>query len=139
MEKSGRILAANAAGRALRETEPERVQERLMSALDSATPTDGVQLRRLDALDDCEDCYLALFSAPEKTLETRLATCRERWGLSERQTQVLGLLVDGACNKDIAVALDCAVNTVENHLGALLHRSQSESRAQLISRFWKES
>jgi DNA-binding NarL/FixJ family response regulator len=37
------------------------------------------------------------------------------------------------------VALNCAVNTVENHVSALLHRAGCSSRAELIARFWQET
>jgi DNA-binding CsgD family transcriptional regulator len=76
---------------------------------------------------------------PKDSLEARLAACRERWGLSERQTQVLGQLVGGASNKELSTALGCAVNTVENHVSALLHRAGCSSRGELVARFWKES
>jgi len=60
--------------------------------------------------------YLVILSG-DKSVETRVATLRSRWSLTERQTQVLSLLATGDQNKDIATKLNCAPRTVEVHVG----------------------
>jgi DNA-binding CsgD family transcriptional regulator len=68
--------------------------------------------------------------------ETRLQRAADRWRLTPRQIDVLRVLVRGKANKEIAVDLECAENTVELHVTQLLRRAGVVSRAELISRFF---
>lgn len=68
----------------------------------------------------------------------RLERATAAWGLTGRQVEVLALVAQGLCNKEIAARLVCADNTVEAHLSAIFRKSASESRAALIARFWSE-
>ena len=137
VDRRGHVVAANAAGRALRDMEPQRTRGRLLAAMgENAVATSDVQLHRVEALGAAEH-HLALVDVPRDAMAARLAACRERWGISERQAQVLGHLVGGASNKELSTALGCAVNTVENHVSALLRRAGCSSRSELVARFWK--
>jgi FixJ family two-component response regulator len=61
---------------------------------------------------------------------------RERYAqLSERETEVLGLIVAGLTNKEIGRALDLSPRTVETHRANLFGKLQAESLAQLIRRY----
>jgi len=61
---------------------------------------------------------------------------RERYAqLSEREREVLGLIVEGLTNKEIARALTLSPRTVETHRGNLFAKLQAESLAQLIRRY----
>ncbi|MFW5329847.1 response regulator transcription factor [Hydrogenophaga sp. ZJX-1] len=61
---------------------------------------------------------------------------RERYAqLSEREREVLGLIVAGLTNKEIGRALDLSPRTVETHRANLFAKLQAESLAQLIRRF----
>jgi DNA-binding NarL/FixJ family response regulator len=68
--------------------------------------------------------------------EDLLAHHRRAWQLTERQAEVLALLVEGGSNKDIATALGCALRTVELHVSALLEKSGHPSRASIVASFW---
>jgi FixJ family two-component response regulator len=58
---------------------------------------------------------------------------RERHAqLSEREREVLGLIVAGLTNKEIGRALDLSPRTVETHRANLFAKLQAESLAQLI-------
>jgi RNA polymerase sigma factor (sigma-70 family) len=58
---------------------------------------------------------------------------RERFAqLSEREREVLGLIVAGLTNKEIGCALDLSPRTVETHRANLFAKLQAESLAQLI-------
>jgi two-component system, LuxR family, response regulator FixJ len=58
---------------------------------------------------------------------------RERYAqLSEREREVLGLIVAGLTNKEIGRALDLSPRTVESHRANLFAKLQAESLAQLI-------
>ncbi|HSV55089.1 MAG TPA: response regulator [Burkholderiaceae bacterium] len=58
---------------------------------------------------------------------------RERYAqLSEREREVLGLIVAGLTNKEIGRALEVSPRTVETHRANLFAKLQAESLAQLI-------
>lgn len=61
---------------------------------------------------------------------------RERYAqLSEREREVLGLIVAGLTNKDIARALELSPRTVETHRANLFAKLGAESLAQLIRQY----
>jgi len=55
--------------------------------------------------------------------------------LSEREREVLGLIVSGLTNKEIGRALNLSPRTVETHRANLFAKLQAESLAQLIRRY----
>ncbi len=61
-----------------------------------------------------------------------------RWQLRVRQRAVLGLLVRGCSNKEIARQLGCVEATVEYHVTGLLRATDSANRASLVTKFWNE-
>ena len=61
---------------------------------------------------------------------------RERYAqLSEREREVLGLIVAGLTNKEIGRALDLSPRTVETHRANLFTKLQAESLALLIRQY----
>lgn len=62
-----------------------------------------------------------------------LAACRIAWEvlLTERELEVAMRVVDGAANREIAVALDVSVRTVEVHVGRVLNKLGVRSRVEL--------
>jgi len=61
---------------------------------------------------------------------------RERFGhLSEREREVLGLIVAGLTNKDIGRALELSPRTVETHRANVFAKLGAESLAQLIRQY----
>jgi two-component system response regulator FixJ len=63
-------------------------------------------------------------------------TARERYAqLSPREQEVLGLIVAGLTNKEIARALDLSPRTVESHRANLFTKLKTESLAQLIRQY----
>lgn len=75
-------------------------------------------------------------AAGAEGLAGRLERARTRWSLTRRQTEVLGLLVQGRTNREIAAALGCREGTVEVHVSGLLGRCGAENRAALTAMFW---
>jgi DNA-binding CsgD family transcriptional regulator len=73
---------------------------------------------------------------PLAELERRIAGAAERWGLTPRQTEVLGQVARGRCNKDIAKELNLQGGTVEIHVSQILKKASAESRATLIAQIW---
>ncbi len=61
---------------------------------------------------------------------------RERYAqLSEREREVLGLIVAGLTNKEIGRALEVSPRTVETHRANLFAKLEAESLAQLIRHY----
>lgn len=61
---------------------------------------------------------------------------RQRYDqLSEREREVLGLIIEGLTNKEIARALGLSPRTVETHRANLFAKLEVESLAQLIRRY----
>lgn len=61
---------------------------------------------------------------------------RERYAqLSEREREVLGLIVEGLTNKEIGRALGLSPRTVETHRANLFDKLAADSLAQLIRRY----
>ena len=59
---------------------------------------------------------------------------REAGGeLSERELEVLRLLVDGASNKGIAQRLSLSENTVKAHLSHIFNKLGVQSRAEAVA------
>jgi len=119
----GSVLHANAAGRALLDSDRTGTEQQLASGL-------GVQSANIDA-----DLRLAVVQRPADP-SPRVAAARVRWHLTPRQSQVLRHLASGLSNRAIAIELGCAESTIELHVSALLQKSLCESRAQLVARLW---
>ncbi len=61
---------------------------------------------------------------------------RERYAaLSEREKEVLGLIVEGLTNKEIGRALGLSPRTVETHRANIFDKLETSSLAQLIRRY----
>jgi DNA-binding NarL/FixJ family response regulator len=68
----------------------------------------------------------------------RIGMIARRWGLTPRQSSVLLLVAEGASNRTIAERLACSEKTVELHVSALLAKTRTVSRSQLVASFWTE-
>ncbi len=53
--------------------------------------------------------------------------------LSSREKEVINLIFHGACNREIAIELCIAENTVKNHLRAILDKLHLQNRVQLAT------
>ncbi|BAP44089.1 regulatory protein, LuxR [Pseudomonas sp. StFLB209] len=53
--------------------------------------------------------------------------------MTSRERQVLGLLLQGRTNKEIAEQLSISGYTVRDHVSSLLRKSRVKSRTQLIA------
>jgi len=65
-----------------------------------------------------------------------LAGGGERWeglGITVREVDVLGLVVEGLANKEIAQRLSLSPRTVEKHVEALFRKLDARSRTQLVA------
>lgn len=70
------------------------------------------------------------------SLGTRAA--RSLPNLTPQQVDVLGRLLLGFANKEIATALRCSVKNVEYHIGQILRKTRCSSRTQLVAHVWQQ-
>lgn len=63
----------------------------------------------------------------------RMADSLTREHLTGREADVLGLLVQGCCNKTIARQLEIAVGTVKAHVKGIMSKLHASSRTQAVS------
>jgi DNA-binding CsgD family transcriptional regulator len=54
-------------------------------------------------------------------------------GLSEREREVLAILVDGGSNKEIARSLQVSIHTAKFHVASLRDKLQARGRAELVA------
>ncbi|RUR09435.1 response regulator transcription factor [Legionella sp. km772] len=55
--------------------------------------------------------------------------------LSERERQIINLILDGKLNKQIAYELSISISTVEAHRANIMHKMQAKNVAQLIKMY----
>jgi DNA-binding NarL/FixJ family response regulator len=75
---------------------------------------------------------LAEFSRLPQPSPTRAGSLPEP--LSERETEILGLLAQGLTNKEIAARLFLAEGTVKNYVSSILGKIGARDRAQAVIR-----
>ena len=61
--------------------------------------------------------------------------------LTEREVQVMNLIVNGLSNKDVGAELGISLKTVESHRAKVMSKMHSESFAELVTMVarWRES
>jgi RNA polymerase sigma factor (sigma-70 family) len=64
--------------------------------------------------------------------DARRANAERLAHLTQREREVLDLVVAGKTNRDIAEALDISVKTVEAHRSRLMEKVEAESVAELV-------
>jgi DNA-binding NarL/FixJ family response regulator len=120
--KSGSVLDSNEAGRAMLDRDRRAVE----AQLPASKPV---------ALDAQSDLQLAVIEA-RGDVSPRVTAARARWQLTQRQAEVLRLVGQGYSNKAAGRALRCTESTVELHVSALMQKSRSRNRAELVARLW---
>ena len=59
------------------------------------------------------------------------------YGLSERETEVLELILQGKNNQNIASSLQLSPSTVKVHVHNILKKTELKNRQELTQDFWK--
>lgn len=87
-----------------------------------------------------EQCLLEIvqkYLSKPVDLDT-IESINERIGrLSERERQVLNLILEGKLNKEVAYGLSISISTVEAHRANIMKKMQAKNLAQLIKLYLK--
>jgi DNA-binding NarL/FixJ family response regulator len=67
----------------------------------------------------------------------RMVRAQARWGLTSRETDILGLVCTGQTNKEIALTLGRAESTVELHVTRVMRKAGLTNRASLVAHFYQ--
>jgi DNA-binding NarL/FixJ family response regulator len=108
----GPALAAGAQGYLLKDTSPDELARGVRALMAGGA---------------------ALEPAVAARLLERLGESDHNGGLSDREREVLGLLVDGASNKGIAHQLSLSENTVKAHISHIFDKLGVQSRAEAVA------
>ena len=129
----GSIREANAAGRALLHREGRSLHDELRaSCLATTGHARWVVTPVRTSAGNIE--YLAILRARDEVdLASRVERAARRMGLTPRQRDVLGRLVEGAPTRASAHGSGYRPGRVEVHVTALLHKAQVASRAELVA------
>lgn len=107
-------LCAGATGYILKELAPSSILEHIRTAAAGGSPMSGSIARKVIA-----------------TFQTKPVSTSP---LSQRETEVLGLLVEGNNHRTIAEKLFVSANTVKAHIKNIYHKLEVHTRAEAVSR-----
>lgn len=132
----GRVEAANTLGRAALERSPAGVRKSLSEALAQGERSERYRVTWLEGAGLPRHALLVESGGPDAG--GLAAVAARRWGLTEREREVLVQIAHGRANKAISVALGCSDKTVELHVTRLLRKTEVDSRSALIAKLWRQ-
>lgn len=136
VDDEGRVLEANAAARELLASGTALPSLPMETDSRTSPPADlPWTILRVDTPPESSPEYLLVRSSSgEALLREHVRVASERWSLTRRQIEVLGMLVEGHTNYAIMTALAISLRTVEVHVTALLRKADCVSRSALAAR-----
>lgn len=112
-------LKAGASGYLLKRSSPAEILAAIRDIHQGGAPMSSQIARKL----------VTSFQTPEPGLEP------EGEPLSERETEVLGLLTKGYSGKEIADKMSVSINTVKTHIKHIYQKLHVRSRSEILLRF----
>lgn len=112
-------LKAGASGYLLKRSSPAEILSAIRDIHQGGAPMSSQIARKL----------VTSFQTPEPGLEP------EGEPLSERETEVLGLLTKGYSGKEIADKMSVSINTVKTHIKHIYQKLHVRSRSEILLRF----
>lgn len=80
--------------------------------------------------------WLMLMLRPfPNVISVDLEALRRRWSLTRREAEVAAACIAGRSTAEICEALSISRETVKTHVARLLHKSDCQSRTQLIAKY----
>ena len=78
--------------------------------------------------------------SPARAINPRIAflVAKERFGLTNREHEVLSLLLEGLKNAEIAPVLNISITTVNDYVQNVMRKAGIQKRAQLFKRIFLE-
>jgi len=119
-DKIFKALCAGASGYLLKTSPPEEIKKAVMEVVDGGAPMNAQIARKV----------LDMF--------TGLAVPSENYGLTEREREILGLMVDGHAKKKIAEVLFLSYFTVDTHIKNIYSKLHVHSRSGAVAKVFKE-
>jgi DNA-binding NarL/FixJ family response regulator len=114
-------LCAGASGYLLKDTSPENAIEAIEEVLAGGAPMNATIAHTV----------LEMF--------TKLATPKGNYGLTDREKEILKLMVSGSTKKKIAEQLCVSFHTVNTHLKNIYSKLQVHTRSGAVSKVYKEN
>ncbi|MCI8422636.1 MAG: helix-turn-helix transcriptional regulator [Lawsonibacter sp.] len=81
-----------------------------------------------------EECYVCLFFDLSYVMEQILSQMQRDFGLTEREMEVLHLLLRGFSNEQISASLFVSVPTVKKHLAAIYSKLEIKNQKQILEK-----
>jgi len=91
-----------------------------------------------DAIKTVMSCDQFLHEPVKKMLLQSLGGKRSKIMITRREKEILGLIVNGLANKEIAAQLNLSIRTVENHRNHLLQKLDVNNTAGLVKKAIEE-
>jgi len=123
-EKVFNAVCAGASGYLLKPSEPEHIIAAIRDLNDGSAPINGFIASRM----------LEMFS----DLGSRFSLPAEDYGLTQREREILKLLVDGMSTDQIAVQLSRSYHTVDSHIRNIYDKLHVHSRSLVIAKAVRE-
>lgn len=102
-----------------------------------ARASSGTWLRITAARTDSGDGHVALVLEPAHVTDL-IPMVLEGFGLTERETDIVGHLARGLTTREIAAELSLSAHTVRDHVKAILRKCGVSSRGELVARLFAE-
>jgi len=119
-DKIVHAICAGASGYLLKNTQGEKIIESLKEILNGGAPINAQIARKV----------MQMFS--------KIATPGGDYGLTEREKEILRLLVDGSIAKQIADKLSVSYHTIDTHIRNIYSKLQVHNRSGAIAKALKE-
>jgi DNA-binding CsgD family transcriptional regulator len=124
------IRELNAPARRLLDADGDAIRTALADAVAGRPTVRRVQLTRLQAR-GIADHWLAVVDVDR--VEACVGAASQRFGLTQREAEVLLWVVRGASNQRIAAELACSERNVEAHLARMFTKADVASRTALVA------
>lgn len=121
-EKIFQAICAGASGYLLKPLPPERILTAIAEVRDGAAPINGYIARKM----------LELFSRYARPVT------ESEYGLTQREMEILSLVVEGMSTKEIAARLGLSYHTIDTHLRSIYEKLHVRSRSAVVAKAVRE-
>ncbi|MEZ5328505.1 MAG: response regulator transcription factor [Verrucomicrobiales bacterium] len=127
-EKVFRAICAGASGYLLKASPIDAITEGIRKVMQGEAPMNG----RIATM------VLTMFSKLAPSEQNRQTECSADYGLTEREREILQLMVDGLIKKEIAHRLSVSFHTVDTHLRNIYMKLQVNTQTSAVVKAVRE-